>query len=392
VAVALAALSANGTSSVTFTFSEAVTGFTAEDLEVIGGTVTNLTADAAGKIFTGTFTPASNFEGTASVTVKAGSYADAAGNAGSAGTGATPIDVKAPTVDMFLKSFLGAQTLRFDFSDTVSAGTFTAEDVVISGATIEALAPTSSTSHTALLHVALSSGGKINATVKDGSYTDDSGNAGAILTKAFDITTSKATGDSDWLVGTGGRNTLKGGEGNDIIRGGAGSDVITGGRGKDLLDLSDGKKGIKIDFSVSDVKYATFDGRAAGLGADKYRDMEGVIGTKYSDKITGSSSGDILAGLGGNDILRGGRGNDVFVFEAKGGRDRVMDFGDKARSQDVLDVRYFDFNVTADSFAAWKASHVKQMGANVLVNIDATTSVTLIDVKAKAIGFDDFLF
>jgi Ca2+-binding RTX toxin-like protein len=202
----------------------------------------------------------------------------------------------------------------------------------------------------------------------------------------------KATAGADWLVGTGGRNVLKGGAGDDIVRGRGGNDVITGGSGKDLLDLSDGKKGIKIDFSAANVKYAALDGRAAGLGVDKYRDMEGVIGTNYSDKITGSSSGDILAGLGGNDILRGGRGNDVFVFEAKGGRDRIMDFGDKARNQDGLDLRYFDFNVTTDSFAAWKASHVKQMGANVLVNIDATTSVKLIDVKAKAIGFDDFLF
>ncbi|GEO18239.1 Ig-like domain-containing protein [Microvirga aerophila] len=392
VAVAIAAVGANGTSTVTLRFGEAITGLTTDDLQVTGGSVANLTADPSGKIFTGTFTPAANFEGTASITVNAGSYTDVAGNPGVAGSASLAVDMKAPTIDMLVKSFLGAHAVTFNFNDQLSAASFTADDLVVGGAIVKALVSDSSMSQTAIMHTALGSGGKISVAVEDGSYTDDSGNVGAGLSKTFDVTTSKATAGADWLVGAGGRNVLKGGAGDDIVRGRGGNDVITGGSGKDLLDLSDGKKGIKIDFSAANVKYAAFEGRAAGLGVDKYRDMEGVIGTNYSDKITGSSSGDILAGLGGNDILRGGRGNDVFVFEAKGGRDRIMDFGDKARNQDGLDLRYFDFNVTADSFAAWKASHVKQIGANVLVNIDATTSVKLIDVKAKAIGFDDFLF
>ena len=90
--------------------------------------------------------------------------------------------------------------------------------------------------------------------------------------------------------------------------------------------------------------------------------MEGVVGTKFADTITGSSSSDIMAGLGGNDILRGGRGNDVFVFESNGGSDQIMDFEDTGSRQDKLDVSYFDFGVTSNSFAAWKASHVKQEG------------------------------
>jgi hypothetical protein len=35
---------------------------------------------------------------------------------------------------------------------------------------------------------------------------------------------------------------------------------------------------------------------------------------------------------------------------------------------------------------------VKQQGSHTVVNFDASTSVTLTNIKAKAIGFDDFLF
>ena len=282
--------------------------------------------------------------------------------------------------------------LTFNFSEVVNPGSFTADDVIVGGATITSPTPGNGTSHSALLQAALSSSGTISVAVKNGSYTDNSGNAGAGIFETFNITTFAATGSADWLLGTSGKNVLKGGAGDDIIRGGRGSDVIVGGTGKDLLDLSDGARGITITLSQANKAYTLFDGRKAGLGVDKYRDMEGVVGSKFKDVISGSAKGDILAGLGGNDILRGGGGNDVFVFEATGGRDRIQDFGDKARNQDTLDLKYFDFDVTRDTFAAWKASHVKQVGASVVIDIDAANSVKLMNVKAKAVGFDDFLF
>ena len=235
-------------------------------------------------------------------------------------------------------------------------------------------------------------GGEISVAVRDDTYADMNGNAGTGVSRTFDITKAKATGGADWIVGTSGKNTLSAGSGDDIVRGGKGNDTIIGGKGTDLLDFSDGKKGIKITLSQNNTKYSTFDGKSAGLGVDKYRDMEGVIGTKFVDTITGSSGNDTLAGLGGGDVLRGGRGNDIFVFEANGGRDRILDFEDTGRRHDKLDVSFFDFAVTSGSFSAWKADHVKQAGRDTIITFDATTSVRLVDIKAKAIGFDDFLF
>ena len=71
VLVTLPALDANGVSVVTITFSEVPVGFDPlVDLEVVGGTLTNLTADGTTKMYTGTFTAAPGFDGTAKVGVK----------------------------------------------------------------------------------------------------------------------------------------------------------------------------------------------------------------------------------------------------------------------------------------------------------------------------------
>ena len=69
--------------AVTLTFSEAVTGFTADDISVTNGSVTNLTADADtdGK-YTVDLVPAAN--GICTVDVAAGVATDAAGNANAA--------------------------------------------------------------------------------------------------------------------------------------------------------------------------------------------------------------------------------------------------------------------------------------------------------------------
>ncbi|MGE6140825.1 Ig-like domain-containing protein, partial [Aeromonas rivipollensis] len=56
---------AGETSPVTFTFSEQVTGFDLSDLDVVGGSVSNLTTADGGKTWSATFTPDANFTGTA---------------------------------------------------------------------------------------------------------------------------------------------------------------------------------------------------------------------------------------------------------------------------------------------------------------------------------------
>ena len=92
-APALAITSAQGTlkigdsTTVTFTFSEVVTGFERGDVDVTGGTLGALTRSPDGQSYSGTFTPEGGVNnGTASITVASSKYTDAAGNSGGAGT------------------------------------------------------------------------------------------------------------------------------------------------------------------------------------------------------------------------------------------------------------------------------------------------------------------
>ena len=87
---------------MTFTFSEAPTGFTAGDITAVGGTVSGLSATSDPLVYTATFTAADGFAGTGSVSVGAGSYTDAALNAGGAGSDTVTIDrdARRVTVDI----------------------------------------------------------------------------------------------------------------------------------------------------------------------------------------------------------------------------------------------------------------------------------------------------
>ena len=78
----------NPTSLVTFSFSSAPTGFTDADITVTGGTLSAITQIGNSSNYRATFTATDNFVGTGSVSVTAGSYTDAAGNPG--GAGSTP--------------------------------------------------------------------------------------------------------------------------------------------------------------------------------------------------------------------------------------------------------------------------------------------------------------
>ncbi len=90
---------AGETATITFTFSEDPgASFVAGDITTTGGTLGTLSG--SGLIRTATFTPTANLAtGSASITVAAGNYTDAAGNTGSAGTTPTiSIDTLVPTV------------------------------------------------------------------------------------------------------------------------------------------------------------------------------------------------------------------------------------------------------------------------------------------------------
>src|SRR5438128_8872229 len=83
----------------TFTFSEAVNGFTAADVVVSGGTKGTFTGADGATVYTLVVTPTANFEGNLTVDVAAGVAADLAANGNTVAVQSVQaVDTLAPSV------------------------------------------------------------------------------------------------------------------------------------------------------------------------------------------------------------------------------------------------------------------------------------------------------
>ncbi|WP_053180954.1 Ig-like domain-containing protein [Pseudomonas thivervalensis] len=145
VVVANTNLNSGGTSTVTITFSEAVTGLTAADLTVQNGTVGTLTSGDGGITWTGTLTAASNIADTTNIiTLNNTGVADLAGNAGVGTTDSNNYivnDTVAPTASIVVSDTalrIGeTSTVTITFSEAVSG--FTTADMTVANGTLSGL-------------------------------------------------------------------------------------------------------------------------------------------------------------------------------------------------------------------------------------------------------------
>ena len=94
-----------------------------------------------------------------------------------------------------------------------------------------------------------------------------------------------------------------GSTGNDTFYSGLHADTVEGGRGRDMLSFENAPSGAVVDLSNS--------ANNAGIAAGYFlRDVEGVTGSTFNDRLTGDALGNTLTGLGGNDVIIAGAGND----------------------------------------------------------------------------------
>lgn len=178
-------------------------------------------------------------------------------------------------------------------------------------------------------------------------------------------------GDTDVLFGGEGNDYLEGGdsvdemwsqEGNDWLRGGVGDDHMNGGGGNDLMEgglgtaANDGDRFIGeggLDFglvpvpdsgtmdiaSYEDVNVAitadleTSNLNGTGTLIDTYAQVEGLVGTRMNDNLTGAGPNS-LAANGPDNLLVGGAGDDVLT--GLGGDDQI--FGDSVVVNNDLQV------------------------------------------------------
>ena len=170
--------------------------------------------------------------------------------------------------------------------------------------------------------------------VLKGSNQSAEGEAGNDILDA-----SQSTGAAT-LNGGAGTDTLTGGVANDFLIGGAGADILNGGAGMgDWAQYNDGGlAGVTINLALDTASGGT----AAG---DQLNGIENLLGSGFSDTLTGDTAANILSGAGGDDSLtgggggdslRGGQGNDTltgdaaardfFYFEDLTGIDTVTNF------------------------------------------------------------------
>ena len=197
----------NNSSTVTFVFSEAPgSSFTASDIVVSAGLTLNSGSFTStdSTHFQATVTAVSGFNGTGTVTLAAGSYIDAAGNAGGPNSDTVPIDMRTNDPN--------------DFDDQATGTSITTVGLVIHG-----------TANDDNPINAFNSGQTIYGGA--GNDTINGDNSGDIL--------FGGSGD-DHIFGNNGGDTIYGGSGKDTIDAGLAVDLIIGGYGADTLTGSGG--------------------------------------------------------------------------------------------------------------------------------------------------------
>lgn len=302
----------DNSSSVTFTFSEAVTGFTAADVSVAGGALSAFAG--SGSSYTATFTATNGVATTGSVSVGTG-YTDAAGNSGGTGSDTVVIDTLNPTVtvnivDTVLTDADNASVVTFTFSEAVTG--FTAADVTVSSGTLSAFSGAGA-SYTATFTA--TNGVAATGSVAVGTgYTDAAGNVGVAGSDTVTIDTTDGvdvtinlTGTQKVVVRNNGANLevliddVLDTSFSKITAASVQSITVVGGAGNNLIDLS----------NVGPSAFSRIGGVAAVVQAGAGNDT--VIGSQFGDQILGEDGNDSLNGAIGDDTVTGGAGVDTMT-------------------------------------------------------------------------------
>ncbi|NCR73856.1 MAG: calcium-binding protein [Microcystis aeruginosa LG13-12] len=248
----------NFSTTVTFQFSEAVSGFAASDVTLTNGVLSNFTG--SGSSYTATFT-ATNFQSPTGTVAVSNDYFDTPGNQGAANSANIAMTVGGGPDPNDGPSGGGSPT----GSLTNQADNYTGTS---GNDNISALAGNDSVY-----------GGAGNDTINGGNGNDviygGSGNDGGV----------DGGNNDDLIYGGNGNDTISGGNGNDTIIGGYGNDSLTGGNNNDtfqFLSIYD-QQDVITDFGTSGTDTIVFD----TTGASAFTAFAAYSGstTGYTDAL-----------------------------------------------------------------------------------------------------------
>jgi Ca2+-binding RTX toxin-like protein len=117
-----------------------------------------------------------------------------------------------------------------------------------------------------------------------------------------------ATNISNYLYGGDGNDTIVGGNYQDMLGGDAGDDYLDGGAGSDNVVYYCAESAVTVDLSIIGSQNTN------GAGWDTLVNIENILGSCYSDFLTGNEANNRFQSLGGNDTINGGGGIDLLEF------------------------------------------------------------------------------
>ena len=138
---------------------------------------------------------------------------------------------------------------------------------------------------------------------------------------------------------------------DDTLEGNGGNNVLVGGAGIDTISYEHAASGVAVSLATTSAQ------NTGGAGNDTVSGFENLIGSDFSDVLTGSAAVNVIDGGDGNDVIRGGgggddltggAGNDRFLLGAvsdstPAGSDFIQDF---IHGEDKLDFSAIDANTS----------------------------------------------
>ncbi len=399
-------LVAGETSTVTITFSEAVTGLSTADFSVANGSLSGLASSDGGKTWTATLTAKAGVtDATNLITLYKAGIADLAGNAGTGKAVSNNYAVeRAPNAPPQLTGDLKATvkeggsykltTADLNFSDTddSAAGVRFTVSALSNGKVYVNGKAASSFTGTELAAGKVSfvhTGSETTKAAFKVSVEDGNEDGSTPVAKSFNLTVTPVNDVPTLVAGqtlsqiaedawTGAARKVATLSVSDPD-GGSNRLSLTGSDAK-LFEIANGalwlKKGAKLDYETNRSLDVTvrLDDPSIGTGHEASKSfkiavtdaMEEKYGTSGNDRLSGTSGKDALYGKGGNDVVTGGAGNDrlnggsgvdlltggadrdTFVFAAVNhsglGNDRRDTITDFVHAQDKLDISAIDAN------------------------------------------------
>jgi Ca2+-binding RTX toxin-like protein len=158
----------------------------------------------------------------------------------------------------------------------------------------------------------------------------------------------------------------------DIFVASTGSDIYDGGAGFDTIDYSAVATAVTLNLGLSS---------ATGPGRHTLINIEGVVGSSRSDRITGNFLDNVLEGGAGNDTVDGGWGNDTIIGGA--GDDRY----DGGGGFDTLDYSAATAAIAVDA----ARGTVTGMGSDRFSGIEKVVGTRFDDRFVGSTGVDTFV-